>query len=1023
MQIRFLPSVLVSALALSAMAELQLVSPRCESAVKPVGVVRRAPRFTWALRGDETGVRPTGAELRLAACRDDLFDDERLVWSARSSDCFACTYDGAPLKSGTPYWWQVRLVGEGGAAATAWSVPQRFVLARAADEWEGAQWIGERPGEVRWTDFDYQVKVSQVKKAFGLWFRASPVAGTKTGDCDGYMWQINVEEAPRLRPHVFKDGRLQRILPSVDLGKFFPDGFDAATNHVVKVSARGDEIRTSVDGVLVDARRDAEFAAGTVGVRAVSGEEALVSELTVAAPDGRQMLADQFRGHFLPAFHRPSLRGDRLLVADGTRLHPGVLPKNAPRLRKTFTLPAKEIRFAVASATGLGFYELWLNGAKADPKRVLAPGMSGRGGALVDTYDVTAHLKSGAANTVGFWLAAGYSDDFSRYGWHWLKTKRAILHLAIEYADGTRDVVKTDGTWEYSSASEVTRTSIYHGETIDAALADPDWCTPHGTKDGWTAAPVCTDDAPALIPNDAPPVRRLSPLNPIAITEPRPGVFVADFGQNRAGFVEVRVRGPKGTKIRLHTSELLGKDGNIDYWTNGAAESTDEFILAGTGAVETFMPRFTYHGFQFVEITGWPGRPTADDLRAWAVHADVEYAGSFLTSDLTLKKFVNAANWSMLSNFMSYPTDCCMRGERTPCQMDSQAYEDAALAWFRATRYYEKWLDDIRGGRGNPDWTGDSVTLVERLYRATGDVRILAERYDDMKAQVDEDARRWPSLICPSGFGDWCAPNDGTWKGFFNDVEIVNTSIFCEMCRIVADAAEVLGKADDAAAYRALHAKAKAAFHAKFFNADTASYGDGSQTTSVLPLAFDVVPKSARADVTAQLLRRLRGRDGGKVDVGIYGMRYLGDVLCDAGAADDFVHAMTQPEFPGFGFMFANDATTLWEQWTFRSGMNTHNHAMFSGALSSLMSRLAGIRAAKPGYAEVLIRPSIPKSLSFVDAYHDTPRGRVAAHWERKGGEIVFTLERPPFTPTTLVPPGRAPVAVPAGVSRFTFPE
>lgn len=1024
MPLRFLSSVFVSVLACSVWADLQLVSPRCESAVNPVGVVRRAPRFTWALRGTEPDVRPAGAEVRLAYGRDDVSAGRRILWTKRASDCFACTYDGAPLKSGAPYWWQVRLVREDGAAATDWSAPQRFVLARTADEWEGAQWIGERPVEVRWTDFNYQVKVSQMKKAFGLWFRASPAAGMKTGDCDGYMWQINVEEtAPRLRPHVFKDGRLQRILPSVSLAKFFPKGFDAATNHVVKVSVRGDEIRTWVDGVCVDARRDATFAAGTIGVRASSGEEALVSELVVTAPDGRQMLADRFRGHFLPAFHKPPLRGDKLLVVDGTRLHPGVLPKNAPRLRKTFTLPAKEIRSAVATATGLGFYELWLNGAKADPTRVLAPGMTGRGGALVDTYDVTALLKGGAANTVGFWLAAGYSDDFSRYGWHWLGTKRAILHLVVEYADGTRDVVKTDGTWEFSSAGEVMRASIYHGETVDAAFADADWCTPRGRKDGWTAAQVCTDDVPALIPNDAPPVRRFDPRRPVSITEPKPGVFVADFGQNRAGFVEVRVKGPAGTKIRLHTSELVGKDGNIDYWTNGAAESTDEFILAGTGEVETFMPRFTYHGFQFVEIRGWPGRPTADDLRAWAVHADVEPAGAFRSSDPTLEKFVNAANWSMRSNFMSYPTDCCMRGERTPCQMDSQAYEDASLAWFQATRYYEKWLDDIRGGRGNPDWTGDSVTLVERLYRATGDVRVLAERYDDMKAQVDEDVRRWPDLICPSGFGDWCAPNDGTWKGFFNDVEIVNTSIFCEMCRIVADAADVLGKADDAAAYRALHAKAKAAFHAKFYNAATATYGDGSQTTSVLPLAFDVVPRSVRADVTAQLLRRLRGKDGGKVDVGIYGMRHLGDVLCDAGAADDFVHAMTQPEFPGFGFMFANGATTLWEQWTFRSGMNTHNHAMFSGALSSLMSRLAGIRAAKPGFAEVVIQPAFPKTLTFVEAAQDTPRGRVAVRWERKNGRLVFDLERPPLTPTTLVLPNRAPVSVASGVSRFTFPE
>ncbi len=1022
MSLRFLPSVLVSVLACSAWADLQLVSPRCESAVNPIGVVRRAPRFTWALRGTEPDIRPAGAELRLASCRDDVSAGRRILWTKRASDCFACLYDGAPLKSGTPYWWQVRLVRDDGAAATDWSAPQRFVLARTADEWDGARWIGEKPYEVHWRDFDYQVKVSRIKKAFGLCFRTAN--GTATGDRDGYMWQINVEgAAPRLRPHVFKNGGM-RILPAVDMGAFFPKGFDAAKEHVVKIAVRGTEIRTWVDGVCVDTRRDDTFTAGTIGVRGSSGEEALISELSVTAADGTRLLFDRFSGHIMPAFHHPKLKEGKLRVADGCAYHPGIIPKNAPRLRKTFRLAAKPVRSAIASATGLGFYELWLNGAKVDPTRVLAPGMTGNG-ALVDTYDVTAQVKGGADNTVGFWLAAGYSDDFSRYGWHWLKTKRAILHLAVVYEDGTRDVVVTDGSWEMTQDGEITRASIYNGETIDASRADSAWCTPAAVKTAaWTPVTVCADgDSPRLRPSDAPPVRQLDPRRPVRIVETRPGVFVADFGQNRAGYVSVRVKGPKGTKIRLHTSELVGKDGNIDPWTNGIAESTDEFILAGTGEVETFTPRFTYHGFQFVEITGWPGRPTADDLVGWAVHADLEPAGRFASSDPTLAKFVNAANWSMRSNFVSYPTDCCMRGERTPCQMDSQAYEDAALAWFQLTRYYEKWLDDVRGGRGNPDWTGDSVTLVGRLYRATGDARILAERYDDMKAQVDDDVRKWPDLICPSGFGDWCAPNDGTWKGFFNDVAIVNSAIFCEMCRTVAEAAETLGKTADATAYRALHAKAKAAFHAKFYHADTATYGDGSQTTAVLPLVFDIVPADVRAAVAERLVRTVREKNGGKVDVGIYGMRYLGDALCDAGAADAFVHAMTQPEYPGFGFMFANDATTLWEQWTFKSGMNTHNHAMFSGALSSLMSRLAGIRAAKPGFAEVVIQPVFPKALTFVEAAQDTPRGRVAVRWERKDGQLVFNLERPPFTPTMLVLPNRAPVSVASGVSRLAFPE
>lgn len=985
---------------------LALAAPRCEGLRIPLGLVRTQPRFSWALAGDEPATRPAAAEVK-------VFTDAGTVWQGRGGDLFARLYDGPPLAPGVVYRWQARLVG-----ATDWCAPQRFSVGLQTDaDWAGAQWIGEPAVPVAWTDFDYQATFTLVRDAFGLLFRARDAQ-------TGYLWQINtkLDREPLLRPHLLLgDGKL-RLLPPVKLGRFFPQGLDWTKEHVLRVEARGPAIRTLLDGVPVHACTDATFAAGTVGVRTSAGEEAFVSDVAVTGPDGAPWLHDRFRGHLMPAFRTPPLANGRLHLAGTTLLHPGILPKNAPRLRRTFALQDKPVVAALASACGFGFYELWLNGEKADLRRVLAPGMTGGRAALFDTYDVTRLLKPGAANTVGFWLAAGYSDDVSRYGWHWLKPRRAILHLAVTYADGTRDVVVTDGAWEMTQASEVVRASLYHGETIDAARADPAWCTPAGATNGWHAVHVWPRaDAPRLVANDAPPVRMLDPRRPVRIAETRPGVFVADFGQNRAGFVQVRAQGPRGTKIRLRTSELLGEDGNIDPWTNRQAASTDTFVLAGTGAPETFTPRFTYHGFQFAEITGWPGTPTADDLTAWAVHADVEPIGAFACDDDTLNQYVNAANWSMRSNFMSFPTDCCMRDERTPCQMDSQAYEEAALSWFELGRYYAKWLDDIGVGDGNPDWTGDSVVLPWRLYRATGDVRVLAERYDGMRRQVDGDVKKWPGLVCPDGFGDWCAPNDGTWKGYFNDVALVNTALFCEMCRIVAETAAALGKADEAARYRALHARAKAAFHTAFFHDGTKTYGDGSQTTAALPLAFGLVPEAARAAVAARLVRTVREEDRGRVNAGIFGMRHLGDVLCDLGEADLFVRLMTQPEYPGFGYMFARGATTLWEQWSFKGGMNSHNHAMFSGALHTLMTRLAGIRAARPGFAAVEIRPSFPAALGRVAAHLDTPRGRVGVEWTRKGTTLELDILVPPYTEAQLSLPGQPPRRLPAGMNHVTW--
>ena len=951
-------------------ADLRIERPRCEGMAEAVGFPCPRPQFTWALEGASASAA-AAAEIRVT-------DGQGMaVWTGRGDSLFSGIYAGPALEPGKVYRWQARLVDAAGGGVTAWSPPQKFVRGLPDEKaWGAAQWIGEdRDFTPRLGDGSFVVEFKPLTGRFVAAVRCGPDAA------GGVTFAVGAAEG-------------------------------AKTNdwNKLEIVCRGTVAEAKLNGRPF-ARREVTPPDGTFAVWAEKGAESRMKSAAWHDAAGNRVLHDNYAGsmHLQQVFFRMERDGRVLIVKEQPYIHPGILPKNCPRFRKAFVCD-RAIVSAVASVTARGFYELWLNGQPADARRTLVGAPMTGGGWRFETYDVTSLVRRGA-NRIGLWLSPGYSDDYVSYGPRWLKPRQALVHLDLRYADGSRETVVSDGSWEYTDLSPVVKTSIYHGETIDRSLDDAAWCSPVGSCAAWRPVRVLSatiaegTGGARLVASDLPPIRRFDPRRPMRITEPKPGVFVADFGQNRAGVVEIRVKGPKGARIKLRTSEILGKDGMIDPWTNSLAESTDEFVLAGTGAVETFLPRFTYHGFHYVEITGWPGRPTVDDLTDWAVGADVEETSSFACSDKGLMWLHNAAYWSMRSNLMTFPSDCCMRNERVGCNMDSQAFEDAALQFFDLRRFYHGWLETIGAGGPNPDWAGDATTLARRLWRYYGDRRICEERYPLMKTACERVFAQSPSGVWEKGYGDWCAPNAGTWASFFNDVGVVNTSIFAEMLAGTAEAAAVLGNAAEAAAWTAKRADVVAAFEKRFRNSGTATYGDGSQATFVLPLALGLVPEADRAAVTAKLVETIRVKDKTRFDTGIFGTRYIGDVLLDAGEADLFLELFTQKEFPGFGYMAAQGGTTLWEQWPFKCMMDSHNHAMMSGAASCLYTHLAGIRPAKPGYAEILVKPAFPSRLDSLTATRQTPRGEVCVSWTRRNGQIDLTVSVPPLTPAKLALP------------------
>ncbi len=711
---------------------------------------------------------------------------------------------------------------------------------------------------------------------------------------------------------------------------------------------------------------------------------------------------------------------------------------DAPLLRASFTLPAKPIARARAYVDGLGFYELRLNGGKVGD-HVLAPANTPSGQRnLYSTHDVTGALQQGA-NTVGLWLGNGYGPRFSPYGFRWSGPKQAILLLDVTFADGTRQSVRSDTAWKWSTGP-ITGNDLYAGETYDARLERTGWDRPGFQDAGWrgvrtVAAPSGRHEAAML-----PPIRVTSTLRAVRLAQPQAGVYVYDFGQNIAGWPRLRVQGPAGSTVRMRTAEEVLANGMLDTATNRNAASTDVFTLAGTGTTETYEPRFTYHGFRFLEVTGSPQPPTLDSVDARVAHADVASTGTFSSSNALLNRIWQNNRWAILNNSMSTPTDTPVRDERTPPGMDVQAYHAASTREFGMNAFYAKYLRDMPPGTAlpndahnaqQPDMGGNQITLAWTLYEQYGDRAVLAATYPAMRAFVDTNASNVPGHIWTTGFGDWCPPdlsanaNGGLGSpsagACTSEVSIVNTALAYQQALHVAKAATALGQAADATRYTQLADGIKQAFNARFLNADGASYGSGRQVTSVLPLAFGMVPDANVTAVGARLVDTVLTRNGGHLDTGIFGTRYLMDALARIGRIDVAMTILDQSTYPGFGFQIGMGATTPWEQWMYASSMETHDHAMFAGINASFYTQLGGIQPTGPGYRTVTIAPQVPNGLQHATATLDTVRGPLGTAWTVTGQQFTMTVTVPVGTDATVRVPnfgrGTATVSPSAGAT------
>lgn len=698
----------------------------------------------------------------------------------------------------------------------------------------------------------------------------------------------------------------------------------------------------------------------------------------------------------------------------------------SPLLRREFILEQPVIS-ARAYICGLGYNELYINGEKAGDS-VLDPAVTryDRRAAYV-THDITNMLSTGK-NAIGVMLGNGWYNCHTDKSWNfqtasWRDLPKMLVHIHITLADGSSLRIVSDTNWR-TTTGPVIFDGLRNGEMYDAREEKDGWLLPGYDDSRWDAARVVPGPGGVLSAQHEQPCKVMATIDPVSVKEVKPGVFVYDMGQNFAGWAQLKVSGPAGTKVTLKYSERLYPDGNIDRrdieGRNGDFQ-TDRYILKGEG-VEVWEPRFTYHGFRYVEVTGFPGTPTTDNLKGRVVHTAFDSAGEFSCSSELLNSIQKCTRWSYTSNYVGIPTDCPHR-EKNGWTGDAMIAAETGLFNFASQAAYTKWMTDFAdeqrpsgqlpgiiptGGWGynwgsGPAWDSAYTHIPWYMYLYSGDIRILKTHYSGMKRYVDYMSGMATENILEFGLGDWCPP-EGNGK-IATPVELTSTGYYYANCRILTQTAELLGHHKDMAFYSALAQQIKDAFNARFYNPEDGRYADGGQTSQACALFHGLAESGEREKVLARLKESIAEKENHPW-FGILGAKYVPNILTDEGYADLALTMLRQTTYPGWGYWIEQGATTLWETWE-GSGYS-QNHIMFGDISAWMYKTLAGISpdVSSPGFRHFFLRPQVLHGLTWVRAEHKCMYGLIRSVWRVEGDSIFFDMEIPANTTATICLPG-----------------
>jgi Alpha-L-rhamnosidase N-terminal domain./Bacterial alpha-L-rhamnosidase. len=716
--------------------------------------------------------------------------------------------------------------------------------------------------------------------------------------------------------------------------------------------------------------------------------------------------------------------------------------------RKPFKA-SSAIKKATVYVSGLGLYELYINGQRIGDQ-VLAPAATDYNkSVLYNTYDVTHALQQGA-NVVAAVLGNGrYFTMRQNYKPKKIKTfgfPKLLLQLEIEYSNGKKATVVTDASWKMTADGPIRTNNEYDGEEYDATKELTGWNTTNYNDRAWHKPELVAAPTGRLTAQMNEPIKVMTTIQPVSIKQLKPGVHIMDMGQNMVGWLKMQVKGARGHKVTLRFAESLQPDGSLYVANLRDARVTDIYTLKG-GGVESWHPSFVYHGFRYVEITNYPGEPKPEYFEGQVVYDAIQTIGQFTTSNEIVNAIYKNAWWGIAGNYKGMPLDCPQRNERMPWLGDRATGSLGESFLFDNQKLYAKWLQDIEEAQteegaipdvapafwnyysDNMTWPGTYLTVANMLYTQFADKRPIEKHYASIKKWLDYMRGKYMKdyIVTKDKYGDWCVPPESPElihskdSARHTDGQLMATAYYYQMLQYMQEFARILNKPDDEKAFAELAGNIKDAFNNKFYNKQKKYYSNNTVTANLLPLYFNITPDSLKEGVFNNIAEKIWHENKGHISSGVIGVQWLMRGLSQYGRADLAYTLASDTTYPSYGYMVKHGATTIWELWngnTANPSMNSQNHVMLLGDLLTwFYENLAGIKSdeVQTGFKKIIMRPMPVDNLDFVKASYRSPYGMIKSEWKKTGSQFTWKVSIPANTTAVLYIPYGDTVEVGSG--------